>query len=194
MKTILRPLLLAIVLGIGTLALSGCDEGPNSDVEPAEITREAIGHYCNMIVVDHPGPKGQIHAEGANEPFWFSSVRDTIAFTRLEEETQRIDAIFVNDMTGFEDWSTPPDNWIRAEDAWYVVGSEKRGGMGAPEPVPFGKETAAHAFAETYGGTVYAFDTIPDDAILGTVDIEDEMQHDTMDHDTDESEQSHDTQ
>ncbi|NIQ52250.1 MAG: hypothetical protein GWN85_01855, partial [Gemmatimonadetes bacterium] len=50
---------------------------------PVEITRDHIGYYCNMIVVDHVGPKGQVHIKGRADPVWFSSVRDTIVFTLL---------------------------------------------------------------------------------------------------------------
>ena len=96
---------------IAALVLNACG-GPDQEATvpaPGELTREAIGYYCNMIVVDHLGPKGQVFIGGRDEPIWFTSVRDTIAFTMLPEEPKNIAAIYVNDM-GRASWGRPePD-------------------------------------------------------------------------------------
>ena len=43
------------------LALAACDNSaPKQIYTPQAVTRDAIGYYCNMIVEDHSGPKGQI--------------------------------------------------------------------------------------------------------------------------------------
>ncbi|MBC8339727.1 MAG: nitrous oxide reductase accessory protein NosL [Rhodospirillales bacterium] len=149
--------------------LSACGDQTVAEAPPPqEPTRAATGHYCSMTVVDHPGPKGQIHLEGDAHPLWFSSVRDTIAFTMLPEESKDIAAIYVNDMAQVKTWKQPePKTWIRARDAWYVIGSSRRGGMGAPEAVPFGDRDKAQSFAGEHGGRVVAFKDIPPEAILG---------------------------
>ena len=161
----------SIAFLVGLLLLVGCGEEQAAEAPTAqEPTREATGHYCGMIVVDHPGPKGHIFVGGRDEPVWFSSVRDTVAFTMLPEETKDLRAVWVNDMGRAKNWKSPEaGTWIDARTAWFVVGSKKRGGMGAPEPVPFGKEHAAHAFAGEYGGHVVAFADIPRDYVLGDV-------------------------
>ena len=65
-------------------------------------------------------------------------------------------------------WDDPgPGTWIEARQARFVIGSRKRGGMGAEEPVPFGKSAAAEAFAAEHGGEVVAFDGVPEDYVLG---------------------------
>jgi len=147
--------------------LAACgDDGPVVAVKPTPLTRDHRGHYCRMIVVDHKGPKGQIHLKG-RAPVFFSSVRDTIAFTMLPEESKQITAIFVNDMTQTS-WDKPaPNTWINARTAHFVIGSSKRGGMGAPEAVPFKTEAAAQKFVGAYGGKVVAFAAIPRQYILG---------------------------
>ncbi|MDJ0608140.1 MAG: nitrous oxide reductase accessory protein NosL [Kiloniellales bacterium] len=152
------------------LLLPACGEDQRVEApDPQELTREAIGHYCNMIVEDHPGPKGQIFLTDRAEPIWFSSVRDTVAFTRLPEEAKNIAAIYVNDM-GQASWAAPEaGTWIDAKAAWYVIGSGRRGGMGAPETVPFSERPAAEAFVAKHGGSVVAFADIPADAVLGEV-------------------------
>jgi copper chaperone NosL len=153
------------------LLLSACgEEAPQSRAPgPQEPSREATGYYCNMIVVDHPGPKAQIFLDTAEAPIWFTSVRDAIAFTRLPEEPKNVAAIYVNDMSAGP-WESPaPGSWIDAESAWYVIGSARRGGMGAPEAVPFADRSEAVAFAAEHGGEVVSFEAIPQDYVLGPV-------------------------
>ena len=55
---------------IGVLVLVSLIGGCQDDVktpDPMELTRDAIGHYCNMIVVDHTGPKAQVFETGAEQ-------------------------------------------------------------------------------------------------------------------------------
>ncbi len=156
---------------LAALALAGCGEDERTAAPPPRpLDREAMGYYCNMIVADHAGPKGQIFLADRADPVWFSSVRDTIAFTLLPDEPKNIAAIYVNDM-GRASWDSPePDTWIDARTAWYVIGSRRRGGMGQPEAVPFKEKAAAEKFAAAYGGRVVDFDGIPADYILEAPD------------------------
>lgn len=166
----MRPLAFRLAVLAALLLLPAC--GEEQAVEPPpprELTRAAIGYYCNMIVEDHAGPKGQIFLTDSADPIWFSSVRDTIAFTLLPEEAKNIAAIYVNDMSRAS-WEAPEaGTWIEAGKAWYVIDSDRRGGMGAPEAVPFSARAAAEGFAARHGGKVVAFANIPADAILGAV-------------------------
>lgn len=155
---------LAVCMG----ALAGCSEQVEAP-EPLKLTREAIGHYCNMIVADHPGPKAQIHEKGRPKPLWFSSVRDGLAYMTLPGEAQRVVAFYVHDMSRADNWETPPDDgiWIKASEAVYVIGSTKRGGMGAREAVPFKSLGEAQPFAAKYGGKAVSYAEIPKAYILG---------------------------
>lgn len=157
-------------LGALVLVLAACEQEERSEIPPPEeLTRDAVGYYCSMIVVDHQGPKGQVFLTDRAGPIWFTSVRDTLAFTMLPEEPKNISAIYVSDM-GRASWNVPETGtWIDARTAWYVIGSDKVGGMGAPEPVPFGDKEAAQSFALGHGGEVFAFDNVPSDAVLGAV-------------------------
>lgn len=151
------------------LLAAGCEQGGQPPAPPpAPLTSDAIGHYCGMMVVHHKGPKGQIFLASRGEPIWFTSVRDTIAFTHLPEEPKDIVAIYVNDM-GRAEWDQPDDSsWIDAEGAWYVVGSSRAGGMGASELVPFGERQQAEQFVQQFGGQVMRLQQIPVDSILGS--------------------------
>ena len=159
---LLGPLLLVLML-----AACG-EEKAAAPPPPAELTQDAIGHYDHMVVLDHAGPKGQIFVEGRDKPFWFSSVRDAIAFTLLPEEPKDIRAIYVQDLARAQSWQDPgPQSWMDARTALYVVGSKRMGGMGQPEAVPFSAREVADAFARENGGQVVAFAEIPRDYILG---------------------------
>lgn len=146
--------------------LVACEKTPPVEIPAAHLlTSEANGYYCLMTVVNHKGPKGQIILSD-NKILWFTSVRDTISFTLSPEEPKNIAAIYVNDMSD-ADWDKPGlDNWIDAHKAWYVLGSNRSGGMGAPEAVPFATKEKAGSFISKYGGTVYSFDSIPKDYII----------------------------
>lgn len=148
--------------------LAACQEDARSAVpEPVAMTENALGHYCQMNLAEHPGPKAQVHLEGAPAPLFFSQVRDAISYQRMPEQSHAISAIYVNDMAKAPSWQHPGvENWIVAEDAHYVIGSARVGGMGASELVPFSDPAAASAFAAEHGGRVLQLGEIPDDAVL----------------------------
>lgn len=151
-----------------SLFLIACEKAPPADVPKAQtLNREANGYYCLMTVVYHDGPKGQIILDDG-KVLWFTSVRDTISFTLSPEEPKNIAVIYVNDMAD-ANWEKPGlDNWIDARMAWYVLDSDKAGGMGAPETVPFSTKEKAESFVVRHGGTVHKFDTIPEKYIVKT--------------------------
>ena len=160
------------LLAVALLALSGCGENDEIVARPAPVepTREASGHYCGMILLDHSGPKAQVHLPDEPEPVWFSSVRDAIAFTMLPEEPRNYTAIYVNDM-GVARWDAPePGTWIDADAAHYVIGSERMGGMGVPEAVPFAEREAAKRFVAAHGGRIVALTEVPESYIFAHTD------------------------
>ncbi|HEY0941351.1 MAG TPA: nitrous oxide reductase accessory protein NosL [Steroidobacter sp.] len=171
------PIVLAVLLGV--VMLGGCTKDASAPPPPpAEVNDQATGHYCGMLLVEHDGPKGQIHLASRSEPLWFSSVRDAIAFTRLPEEPRDIAAIYVNDMARAANWEQPEAGaWVDAREAWFVIESEVRGGMGAPEAVPFSEERVAETFREEHGGRVVRFGDIPDGYVIGPVDSSAEASH-----------------
>lgn len=150
------------------LALLGCGEKQAAQPpQPHKMTAEAIGHYCGMNLLEHPGPKGQIFAASLIEPVWFSSARDTIAFTMLPDEPKDILAIYVSDMGKAPSWDEPgPDNWVEARKALFVVDSRAKGGMGGNEAVPFSERGAAEKFVAENGGRVVNFAEIPREYVL----------------------------
>jgi len=138
--------------------------------EPIALTRQDTGYFCGMIVADHTGPKSQIILRGdISRPLWFTTARDGVAFQRLPEESRPIHAFYVSavDLGGWEHPELDLSHMIEAGVAWFVIGSEKLGSMGAPETIPFADRDAARAFAEDFGGEVLRLQDIPDHYILG---------------------------
>ncbi|MBF0184077.1 MAG: nitrous oxide reductase accessory protein NosL [Magnetococcales bacterium] len=139
------------------LILSACT--PPQD--PIPIARDpgksAVGYYCGMNLIEHPGPKGQLYVAGVPDPYWFSSVRDLFVYLQNEGSTRRILAIYVHDM-GRTDWQQPrSDSWMVASEAHFVTGSRRDGGMGGSEMVPFGDTAAAETFIKQYGGRLLSY-------------------------------------
>ncbi|MGB3812548.1 MAG: nitrous oxide reductase accessory protein NosL [Shinella sp.] len=168
MKNLLRPVLLVAMLTL----LSACKEEVAQSTAPQDMTPETLGHYCQMNLLEHPGPKAQVFLEGNPAPLFFSQVRDAIAYMRGPEQVAPILAVYVNDMgTAGATWEQPGDgNWIVADKAFYVVGSARQGGMGAPEAVPFSSRQSAAAFTLVEGGHVLALADITDDMVLAPVE------------------------
>lgn len=166
----MRPLLtVAMLAGLLMLLpiLGACQREAEPTPAPFAMTEDAMGRYCGMNILEHSGPKGQIILAKYDEPIWFSSARDTIAFTMLPEEPKDIRAIYVSDMAKAPNWDQPgADNWVDARQAFFVIGSNAKGGMGTTEAVPFSSEEAATAFAGQHGGKVVRFDAVPRDYIL----------------------------
>jgi copper chaperone NosL len=159
------------------ITISACsDQEANTELPlPVSLSEEAVGHYCNMTVLEHTGPKAQIHLANNPHPIWFSQVRDGIAFIRSPEEQADAVVVYVNDMGKAADWDFPGDDtWIDASQAWFVIGSRKTGGMGTPEVIPFGNEQGATAFATEHGGMVVRLEDIPDAYVLGPVEFNQE--------------------
>lgn len=154
------------------LVLLGCEDKQVAQAPPPhKMTAEVIGHYCGMNVLEHPGPKGQIFVASLIEPVWFSSARDTIAFTVLPEEPKDILAIYVSDMGRAPNWDKPgADNWIEARKALFVIGSRAKGGMGGNEAVPFSDRAAAEKFVAENGGRIVPFSQVPREYVLGSDD------------------------
>ena len=152
--------------------LFGCEEVVKEVPPPISMTAEALGHYCQMNIQDHSGPKGQIHLAGYPMPIWFSPVRDALAYIKQEERVTDVTAFYINDMGTAESWEKAGTGaWILATDAFFVVGSNAIGGMGAPELVPFAVREDAVTFAGREGGRVKRLSEIDPSDVLAPVSL-----------------------
>lgn len=164
--------MMRLLMLLGALSISACKEDVASLPTPVSLTAQAVGHYCQMDLLEHPGPKAQVHLDGLPDPLFFSQVRDAIAYQRMPEQSHAVRAIYVNDMAAAPSWDQPgADNWIDAKTAHYVIGSDAAGGMDAPELVPFRHAADAHAFAKMRGGHVVTLTQLADADVLSAVPI-----------------------
>jgi copper chaperone NosL len=169
---------------LAVLLLAGCNQNASTSAmpPPAMLNADAMGVFCGMNLLEHPGPKGQIITASRIDPFWFTSVRDTVAFTLMPEQPRDIRAIYVSDMAHAPSWDEPgATNWIDARKAFFVIESRQRGGMGAAEAVPFGERAAAAAFVAGNGGRVVTFAEIPHAYVLGSDTTADQGSQDRPD-------------
>lgn len=154
------------------LATAACRDKASAPPAPVAMTAEALGHYCQMNLTEHPGPKAQVHLEGMAAPLFFSQVRDAVAYQRMPEQSHAIRAIYVSDMARAPSWASPGvDNWIPLDKAVLVVDSKMMGGMGVPELVPFSDTAAASEFISKHGGTIRGVKQIPDEEVLRPIEV-----------------------
>lgn len=162
-----------LILLVSLALAAGCTQEASQTDKPEAIalTEEAAGHYCQMVILDHEGPKAQAHLAGLPAPLWFSQVRDGIAYLKSPEQSAELQVLYVNDMGVAKSWNDPGENnWIDAQSAYFVVGSDAIGGMGAPELAPFSDWEKAEAFAARRGGTVMRLEEIPAEMVLSPVE------------------------
>ncbi|WP_169566468.1 nitrous oxide reductase accessory protein NosL [Sneathiella limimaris] len=148
--------LIVIISMIFGFSLSACQENLEVLPEPLALTNETVGTYCGMLLAEHSGPKAQVFEKHRSKPQWFSSVKDAITYLTLPGEAQDAVVTYVHDMGKAESWEKPQNVgiWIDIQEAFFVVGSRKPGGMGMPEFVPFSELEPAENFADQYGGRV----------------------------------------
>ena len=138
------------------------------NTDPLPLAPETLGYFCQMNLLEHEGPKGQVHLDGLpGAPLFFSQVSDLVTYLRLPEQSNKVLAIYVSDMgADGATWDQPgAANWTDAKTAIYVVGADVTGGMGAPELAPFADPAKAKAFAAVHGGSVMGLEAIPDSAL-----------------------------
>lgn len=159
------------VLIAAFVLVAACKEELAEMPLPVAMTEEAVSHYCQMTVLEHGGPKAQIHLEGAAAPLFFAQVRDAMAYLKSPERDRRVVVTYVSDMGAAEAWNSPgAENWTPASEAHFVIEAGIRGGMGAPEVVPFATRAGAEGFAARYGGRIVGLAEIPDSEVIGPVD------------------------
>jgi copper chaperone NosL len=156
------------------LALAGCSQHESgAPLQAAEVDRNTADAVDGMILLDYPGPKGQIlYADG--QPDFFCDTVGMFAMFLRPEQQRQVRGLFVQDMAQ-ADWNNPIGHWVDAKTAFYVAGSKARGAMG-PTLASFAGEDAAREFASKQGGRVLRFEQVtPDMVVLDGGVIKDKM-------------------
>ncbi len=148
-----RRLLLGLLALASVAPLAACGregEGGAASTGPAEIARNTSCELDGMLLMDYPGPKGQIHYADSPRPYFYCDTVETLNVLLLPEQVRKVTAVYVQDM-GKADWDNPKGAWIDARNALYVQGSKRKGSMG-PTFATFSEEADAQAFIQQYGG------------------------------------------
>ncbi len=147
---------------LAALALGACGESTPSNTQAAVETE--AGTSCaldGMLLADFPGPKAQMQYAGQDAPDFFCDTVEMFHLYLNPEQVRAVRALYVQDM-GAADWDEPKGHWIDAKQAFYVVGSKRRGSMG-PTIASFARQGDAEKFAGEFGGKVYPFSGITAD-------------------------------
>jgi len=157
---------LAAVMLITIALLTACKNESVVAQAPAspvlDVPADARGHYCGMFLTEHVGLKGQVRVRDVAAPLWFTSIREIFSFLAAPDEPKAVTGVYVQDMGRRRaDGSFPPEAWIDARSAWYVIGSGAQDFPAADDAMPFATQADAEAYRVRHGGTVVTFATMP---------------------------------
>ena len=160
----LRIISVALMLVLG-VACSEQESPEKAMVRQAVAIEQADEcHLCGMIISNYPGPKGETYNKSSDTVNKFCSTRDLFSFVLQPENTRQVKEIYVHDMSKTP-WQRPEDEYfIDAREAWYVIGSEKKGAMGKTL-ASFGQKADAEVFIKEFGGKLYSFEEITIDVL-----------------------------
>lgn len=149
------------VLTLISLLLVGCNNATDSadNSSPQPISSDDICHVCGMLISEFPGPKGQALMENSSHARKFCSTLEMFVFLQQPENQAQLRHAYVHD-AGETPWEAPEeDAYIGAEDAWYVIGHDRRGSMGHTL-APFSNRERAAQFVAKHGGEIISYEDI----------------------------------
>lgn len=158
---------LPAVLALGVLAfavLAGCHRhaSPIAQAFAVPLTRGDTCAVDGMILMEHPGPKGQVLLPDGTRRY-YCDLKELFGDWFDRERTPAGSVAFVQAMDG-RAWAAHADGWVRADQARYVLGSSLAGAMG-PTLVPFRQQAAAEAFIASHGGRLVAYQALDAEAL-----------------------------
>lgn len=148
------------LVGLSALLLGGCSPSPgdSNGHAPLALDPHTSCSLDGMLLADFPGPKGQIHYAQDRQVDWFCDTVELLSALLAPEQVRAVRSAWVQDMAR-ADWDRPQAHWIDARQAWYVLGSQRKGSMG-PTAASFSTEGDALSFTQAHGGQVQRFSEI----------------------------------
>lgn len=154
----MKKLLLMIVSTVIILfTLTNYKEKNKADILPININKHHICACDSMIILDYNGPKAQIIWKDKSRSY-YCEVREIFYEINNKTKNKMINKIFVQDFSNLQ-WGSYIDKWIEAENAYYVIDSNKDGAMGVTY-VPFSNIESAKNFIKEYEGLLLNFNQI----------------------------------
>ncbi|GAA5142402.1 nitrous oxide reductase accessory protein NosL [Thalassotalea piscium] len=164
MKNTLRKSLILFLCALTLISCSERNANEQTIHQAAAIEAADECHLCGMMIMEFPGPKGELFKKGITEAegkkvHKFCSTRDMFSFYLEPENKRNVTTILVHDMSK-SPWNAPNDEYfIDARKAWFVAGSSKTGAMGATL-ASFSMQSDAQEFANEFGGNVLSFEEV----------------------------------
>lgn len=153
----LRAPSIKTLCGAVLLTLLGACNHAVPQAMPQEPGKDTACVLDGMLLMEFPGPKGQIHyAEG--KPDFFCDLMELFTTLRTPEQKRAVAGAYVQDM-GKTDWAHPKGNWIPAKTAFFVIGSKLHGSMG-PTLGAFSSAEDANKFIQQNGGNLLRFEQV----------------------------------
>ncbi len=114
---------------------------------PLNINKKHMCALDSMVIINYKGPKAQILWKDDSRSY-YCEVREAFYESTNKIKNQRIKAFFVQDFSNLS-WDSYVDQWMLANDAIYVIDSNKDGAMGISY-VPFSNIKCAKEFLNKY--------------------------------------------
>lgn len=116
-------------------------------------------HVCGMVITRFPGPKGQAYDNRDKQSKKFCSTVALMSWYLQPENQSNVAEIYVHDMAETR-WDSPIDTrLISAREAYFVIGSSKKGSMGKTI-ASFATRQQAQEFSKKWQGNLITFDEI----------------------------------
>lgn len=128
----------------------------NSNIGPVNLTTQTCS-IDEMILMEWNGPKAQILWKN-NKRTFYCDVKEIFYEVLNDVSKGRIKFIYVQDFSNLS-WGAYPDKWIKAEDAFFVIDSFKKGAMNLSY-VPFSDKKSAELFILENSGILLKFNDI----------------------------------
>jgi len=165
--------ILGLCLAAILLATSSCDRGAKTDAPRAAVSAAPIGlaecAACGMVVREQPAPRGQaVHRDGTR--VFLCSLGDLAQYLRSPSPHGDVTDVFVEVLSASSDPTRSDVSehaWVRAADAVYVIGVERKGIMGRPVLAYRSRADAEKAVARA-GGEIRGFEEMRSWVLAGT--------------------------
>ncbi|MGE0324740.1 MAG: nitrous oxide reductase accessory protein NosL [Polyangiaceae bacterium] len=156
---------LVIWVIVGALLTPSCNSshkhGSSSAAASAAPIDTAECAACGMVVREQPAPRAQlVHRDGTRA--YFCSIGDLTQYLLAPSAHGNPEHIFVEVLASSADPSEPKTGshvWKPAQDAFYVVGVERPGVMGAPV-LSYASEGEATSSARRFHGKLRNFEQL----------------------------------
>ena len=143
-------LLVTVLLFIAMVSISQGSKDPAT--APQEITENASCGKCGMFPARYQQWQTQIvFNDGTMTPFDGCKCMFGFLLNDKEHASGDVAAVWVREFNS--------GDWINAQKAHYVIGSDKMGPMGK-ELIPFADSTAAESFQKEHGGQIALYAAI----------------------------------